>query len=179
MYSSRSLPQGWTLRTANIWIHLTNHINYFLSLISQIDKTVLCYLQIPDIDILTLAFSSPNELMAVSGGGVHNYEWNFGLVITDQYTMLATKMSKLYSIEFYESSHHFVMYGVLVPLVSIQHLISAYNIDIPTGKQVKIFCDNSSMVNKFIFVGSSNELSINIAMPMWILSFYSYTKYFK
>jgi hypothetical protein len=98
-----------------------------------------------------LAFSSHLTTTAVSDGGVHNYESNFGVVIADQHKVITTNMGKLYSIDFYESSHRSEMYGVLSALATIKHLISEFDISIPPGKQFQLYCDNRSVVDKISY----------------------------
>jgi hypothetical protein len=89
--------------------------------------------------------------MVVSDGGVYQYEGNFGLVTADHYTILASNMGKIYSIDFYESSHQSEMYGVMASLVTIKYLLLSLHISLPQGKEFHMYCDNSSVVNKINF----------------------------
>jgi hypothetical protein len=94
---------------------------------------------------LTEEFASSYLITIVSDGGAHHYEGNFGLAIADNSKVLVTNMGKLYSIDFYESSHRSEIYGVLASLVTIKYLIIEQQIKIPHGKQIHMFCDNASV----------------------------------
>jgi hypothetical protein len=63
----------------------TNYMKSTPKPISKWRQIILQHLKIPDMEILTTAFSSPTNLTIVLDGGVHNYEGNFGLVIADKY----------------------------------------------------------------------------------------------
>jgi hypothetical protein len=89
--------------------------------------------------------------MVVSDGGVYQYEGNYGLVIADHYTILVSNMGKIYSIDFYESSHRSEMYGVMASLVTIKHLLISLSISLPQGKEFHMYYDNISVVNKINF----------------------------
>jgi hypothetical protein len=71
-----------------------------ISINQQWQELILRHIHITDKNAVQLAFSSHLPTTAVSDGGVHNYESNFGLVIADQHKVITTNMGKLYSIDF-------------------------------------------------------------------------------
>jgi hypothetical protein len=115
------------------------------------------------------------DIHIVSDGGVHKYQGNFGLVIAYKGDSLATNHGKLYSIEFYESSYRSKLYGVLAGLVSFHHLITALEITLPRTKNLLLFCDNKSVVNKI--QQSRQELRRTTATQTWTSKCKYPTKY--
>jgi hypothetical protein len=113
--------------------------------------TILRHAEIYDTQRFQDTCNTANaEIMIMSNGGVHNYQGNFGLVIAHKGVHLAVNYDKLYSIEFYESSYHSELYGVLSGLVTFHHFLNSLEIILPFLTKIKLLCDNKSVVNKII-----------------------------
>jgi ribonuclease HI len=101
------------------------------------------------LDIAKLQISLENEKIEtniVSDHGVHNYQSNFGLVISSKSEVFTTNKVKIYSITFHEPSYHSELFVILAALVSLRHIISSCNITIPRQKDIFLYCDNKSVV---------------------------------
>jgi ribonuclease HI len=96
-----------------------------------------------------------SKITIVSDGGVYNYQGNFGVIMACKGHPLMINYGKLYSIEFYESSFRSELYGVLAGLVTFNYICKELQVVVPEGKEVNLFCDNKSVVNK---ISSRQEL---------------------
>jgi ribonuclease HI len=112
---------------------------------------IFTHLQILDIRKLKQSLENkniPTKVVSNGGGGlVHHYQSKFGLVIAAKYNVVARNKSKIYSIEFHESSYRSELYGLLAAVVSLRHIIKSYKITFPRQKEIFFYSDNKSVVN--------------------------------
>jgi hypothetical protein len=109
------------------------------------------HIQVPDQHNIKQVLEDPDSsIYLVSDGGVHNYNGNYGVVLAQSATILATTMGKRYIVEFHESSNRAKLHGMLAGLVLLTHIIDSIQINIPQQKTFNMYCDNKAVINTII-----------------------------
>jgi hypothetical protein len=65
-------------------------------------------------------YKSDKDIYITSDGGVHDGQGTFGVVISDQASLVIVNFGKLYSPPLYESSYCSEAYGMLAGLKTLQ-----------------------------------------------------------
>ena len=87
-------------------------------------------------------------LYIISDGGVHNYEGNFGVIISDGSSPIASTNGKLYSVDFFESSFRSEMYSMLAGIMSLRQIHKTYNIHNANPRKLYLYSDNKPLIKK-------------------------------
>ena len=97
-----------------------------------------------------------DQIIIVSYGGVHEYQGNFGGVISNGTEHVATNYGKIYSVEFMASPYRSELYSMLAGIMTLKYITQN---DI-SNKEIILYSDCKALVKKVQYQ-SKWEMTVN------------------